>query len=289
MKKSTTRIPWQRFSLKALTALARTLGIPGRTTMKKDELISVLKKEARASRKTRNVIAQAASGSPAPSQTAPVPSSSRPKTKKSEPTPVSRETRPPAETYIDRGKAIPMTYNRDILRLMVRDPEWLFVYWELTPACLQKLHARYPSVSNRTWHLKVIDDTFKSESFVAVFLGACNWYVNVSPRRTYRVELGFTHGDDFVSVLSSNSCSTPGNNVSDRGDEEWMILRRDLMRLMHLSSEKDLFGADRPHTSAERYMDITSEQLELIQSQARKTRSIGASSMPRSTGRKQKK
>ena len=43
------------------------------------------------------------------------------------------------ETYIDRGRAVPDTYGDDRLVAFVRDPHWIFVYWELDGEGLARL------------------------------------------------------------------------------------------------------------------------------------------------------
>lgn len=280
MKRAQSRIQWKSLTVIQLKHLARSIGIPGRSKMNKEQLIRTLKKETASRRRVKSMIHKtirefeksktALPTSPvrkaAPEQPVQLP----------EDTPIKTPSAP-ATPYIDRGKPIPDTYGRDVLRLMARDPEWVFVYWELTPERLKELHARYADVSARTWQLKLIDIDENHVEYLPVFIGAHNWYVNVQPKRTYQAELGFTHEETFISVVASNPCTTPANAISARGDEEWMVKRRDLMQIMKLTSEDDLLYGDRPHVSGERYLEITEEQLELLRSQARRARASGAS------------
>lgn len=69
----------------------------------------------------------------------------------------------------------------------------------------------------------------------------------------------------------------PGDAISERSDEEWMVLRRDIMKMMHLRSEADLLGPEHSHTSADRFEELTSEQRELLKRQAEEARKLSSS------------
>jgi hypothetical protein len=277
-----TRIPWKTLSVRMLRRLARLVGVKGRSTMNRAALVKELQKETQASPRTRKKVAEVIEALPRTQRAT--------STSKQAPAPPAAAPAPPAEPYIDRGKPVPHTYGRDVLRLMARDPEWVFAYWELTPQRLRQLRSRFKNLHTHRWKLRLFDLTAKTERLVDVFLGACSWYVHVQPRHVYKVELGFEDGDSFIAILSSNSAKAPANAISERGDEEWMILRRDLMRMLHLGDEQELFGPQRPHTSEERYREVTREQIELLKQQAAAARSLGASGGAHSrSGRRSKR
>jgi len=184
---------------------------------------------------------------------------------------------PPALPYIDRGKPIPDVYDRDVLRMLARDPEWVFVYWEVTPQRIRQLQSRFVNLHTKPWKVKLVDTSSGEEQVTPIFLGASNWYLPARPRTPYRAELGFMDGSLFVKVLVSNEVRTPADTVSERGDEEWMILRRDLMRMLHLEHEKDLFGMGRPFASADRFRDLESEEAVMLERLAQQARRLGSS------------
>lgn len=265
MKKPTT-IAWKTLGVRVLRMLAAKLGIRGRSAMTKPQLVRELERVTRASKKAR---AQALA---AVKVIATTPASKPPAAPPPPPPPP-----PPAAPFVDRGKPIPDTYGRDTLRLLARDPEWLYAYWELTPQRMQQLRSRFTDLHERTWEIKLTNMKNGQVEHIAIFLGACNWYLHVKPRGVYQAELGFRDGGLFIKVLDSNPVRTPGDSISERADEEWMILRRDLLRMLHLSHERELFGADRPVASAERYKEVTREQLELLRQAEREARTLGAS------------
>lgn len=265
MKKPTT-IAWKALGVRVLRMLAAKLGIRGRSAMTKPQLVRELERVTRASRKAR---AQALA---AVKMIATTPASKAPAAPPPPPPPP-----PPTAPFVDRGKPIPDTYGRDTLRLLARDPEWLYAYWEITPQRMQQLRSRFTDLHERTWEIKLTNMKNGQVEHIAIFLGACNWYLHVKPRGVYQAELGFRDGGLFIKVLDSNPVRTPGDSISERADEEWMILRRDLLRMLHVSHERELFGEDRPLASAERYKEVTREQLELLRQAEREARTLGAS------------
>ncbi|NLF40001.1 DUF4912 domain-containing protein [bacterium] len=257
MKRTVTGIPWKKLGLRALRNLARIAGIRGRSRMKRDELVRAVKKEAAQKNVPKAAIEAAAKQALAGSSTRPPekPRAERPPAK-------------PAAPFIDRGQAIPLTYGRDVLRLLARDPDWLFAYWELTPRRLAELRGTYKDILETAWHLRLVEAETGFGAMVPVFVGACSWYLRARPRKRYHVELGFTHGQRFVPVLSSNQVRTPRSAISDSSDEDWMALKQDLTRLMRVDDESVLLGPGRVFASAERYREVTEAQLEMLRKQA---------------------
>lgn len=135
---------------------------------------------------------------------------------------------------IDPVPELPKSYGMDRLVLMVKDPYWLYAYWEVTATKLDEISALVGTdlwESSRTI-LRVYDVTgidFDGNNALSSFdcsLGAQSeeWYISVpSANRTYCVDLGRILPDgSFITLLRSNLVTTPRDNLSDRFDEEWM-------------------------------------------------------------------
>ncbi|MFZ5632533.1 MAG: DUF4912 domain-containing protein [Bacillota bacterium] len=135
---------------------------------------------------------------------------------------------------IDPVPELPRSYNVDRLVLMVRDPYWLYAYWEITATKMEEIAARY---GPRVWGpsrpvLRVYDVTgisfngSNANSFFDCSLNelAENWYINVPhANRTYCADLGRLLPDgSFITILRSNPVTTPRDALSDNLDEEWM-------------------------------------------------------------------
>jgi hypothetical protein len=132
-------------------------------------------------------------------------------------------------------RTLPQGYGKDRIVVMVRDPYWLHVYWELTHQAIQRAEAAL----GQDWHgarpiLRLFDvsaneTTSTSEAAVKdidIHGGCNNWYLEVeNPPRSYRVDVGYVskRGQFFV-LARSNVVSTPRAGVSDRLDENWADL-----------------------------------------------------------------
>ena len=165
-----------------------------------------------------------------PSQVpAPVPVSSM----KAAPAPPAPER--PQTPFVDRGEPIPTTYGGDTLTALVRDPSWIFVYWELEGTKREEVAKSCgPEIYNQAqWILRVKDLADGGLQDIPVLLDSKNWYVNVRSRREYQVELGIMTSDHgFIPLLRSNTVRTPGAGVSDEIDEKWMVKDEDFRKFL---------------------------------------------------------
>lgn len=120
---------------------------------------------------------------------------------------------------------LPWSYGETRLTLMVRDPYWLFTYWEITD---EAHRAAEEMVGREAWFtarpvLRVHDVTTGSTYDVAVAEEARNWYLNVGqPDRTWYVEIGrLTDTGRFVMLARSNTVHTPRDGPSRVIDPRW--------------------------------------------------------------------
>ncbi|MFZ5642130.1 MAG: DUF4912 domain-containing protein [Bacillota bacterium] len=129
---------------------------------------------------------------------------------------------------------LPHSYGVNRLVLMVRDPYWLYAYWEVTATKMDEITTLYgPDIwdSSRAV-LRVYDVTgidFNGNNAISSFDCSLDsaidqWYINVpSANRSYCVDLGrLLPNGSFITILRSNLVTTPRDNLSDRLDEEWM-------------------------------------------------------------------
>ena len=110
-------------------------------------------------------------------------------------------------------EAITETYGINRVRLLVKDPDWLFAHWDVDPQSLADLRAelgeRASALSSFT--LRVVDPQHGGESRVLLPDGARSWYVRADAvQRSYRAELGLTlPSGEFRSLAQSNVVTTP--------------------------------------------------------------------------------
>jgi hypothetical protein len=105
------------------------------------------------------------------------------------------------------------TYGLNRVWLLVRDPEWIFAYWDVSPAAMKdlgrSLGERGLALSRLT--LRVVDPVSGGSSDILLPPGARWWYIRTdSARRTYRAELGVTlPSGEFRRLAGSNTVVTP--------------------------------------------------------------------------------
>jgi hypothetical protein len=132
----------------------------------------------------------------------------------------------------------PHSYGENKIVLLVRDPQWVHAYWEITPKKYDEARDFLGGVFGSSREvLRVHDASMEPwKSFdIDTSYGARNWYINVpESNRTYVVDIGFLAPDGrFFLMARSNAVTTPRSGMSDVIDEEWMTV--DFERIYALS------------------------------------------------------
>jgi hypothetical protein len=119
----------------------------------------------------------------------------------------------PKRLFEEERFLFPESYGQNRVRLLVRDPEWIFAYWDVKPESLEELAksigARALALSRLT--LRVVDPVSGGSSDILLPPGARWWYVRTdAARRSYRAELGVTlPSGQFRKLAESNTVVTP--------------------------------------------------------------------------------
>jgi len=151
------------------------------------------------------------------------------------PSPPPPPPEPQASGMVDRGAPIPEHYGMDRVQALVRDPHWLFVYWELKGGNLERMRFKYSSdvINQARWVLKVEAPLAFQTQVVDIDLRTGSWYLRVAPEGRYRVELGcFTPDGAYECICSSREVQTLRVSISPVVNESWMVLREDLEKLI---------------------------------------------------------
>jgi len=141
---------------------------------------------------------------------------------------------------------LPDEYGDTKLVLLVRDPEWVYAYWELSQdtrrhfqlpdnGSEKNLVLRLFKISGRNWPDEPAHYFFDIE----VGSGARSWYVQLpEANENWCAEIGlFDEQSIFVTVCRSNVINTPRNSISDHVDSEWMTVEESFEKITRLSSE----------------------------------------------------
>jgi len=119
----------------------------------------------------------------------------------------------PPRIFEEERFLFPESYGVNRVRLLVRDPEWLFAYWDVSPASMKDmakdLGERTLAVSRLT--LRILDPVRGGAADILLPAGARWWYVRVdSTPRSYKAELGLTlPSGEFRRLADSNTVVTP--------------------------------------------------------------------------------
>ena len=114
---------------------------------------------------------------------------------------------------------LPEKYNENYLTLLVRDPEWLFAYWEIhndENSYGSKLAIRVNNLNNQDMILDHYDVILDEK--------ATRFHIHVNkPDNKFHVVIGRKMANgDFIPILQSNIVTTPRFSVSNILDKDWL-------------------------------------------------------------------
>lgn len=183
---------------------------------------------------------------------------------------------------------LPERYYDDRLVMMVRDPWWMHVYWDLSRDTEERIFSSIPegergSISKvlRVFdvnNVKNFDGTNAHNQYdIYISENTRSWYININnPECVFCVEIGFkTSEGKFYSIQRSNTVQTPYYGISDLVDEHWMSMAdekyADILGLGSLAGGLDALN----NFSSEEVQSKLSEKLEgLISSGAMSSESF---------------
>ena len=164
---------------------------------------------------------------------------------KYEVTPPSRIVEPvyPGE----RATELPTQYGDTKVILMVRDPEWLFLYWEISRGHRDMLGLPSEGVPEKL--VVRLHDVTAIEEFngtnsaawyeIPITGEAISWYVHLPQvDREWCAELGVLNVQgEFIQICRSNTVRTPRNFISKEADAEWMAVSEELREILARSAD----------------------------------------------------
>ena len=141
----------------------------------------------------------------------------------------------------------PPGYGDNKIVILVRDPWWIFSYWEIRKDkeddAARKIRESGDSPERSVLRVyDVTDVNFNgrnAHSYFDIELKglASNWYINVgTPDRSWVVEIGIiTKSGNFHMLARSNVVRTPRFGMSDQLDAEWMMPEEEYWKMFGLS------------------------------------------------------
>ncbi|NLV17568.1 MAG: DUF4912 domain-containing protein [Syntrophomonadaceae bacterium] len=130
---------------------------------------------------------------------------------------------------------LPDCYEETRLVLLVRDPEWLFAYWDIDGNHWHQLTAGLgENISPDNLTLRVYEIANNMDYFDIKVGGLSrDWHIRVGKSNTpFYCQLGIKTCDRFIPIAISNTVVTPRNQISASSDEEWMLVSDNEQRLL---------------------------------------------------------
>jgi len=151
----------------------------------------------------------------------------------------------PAQSFTGTAYGdLPQGYGVEQITLMTRDPFIAYAYWEASSARIER---------ERTWFgwdaklcIRIYDITgvpFDGRNAIGYYdqeitdqIGG--WYFDLGrPSHSFCADLGLiTPEGRFLTLARSNYITMPRDGVSDRTDDEWMLLDEEYMKLYGIPS-----------------------------------------------------
>jgi hypothetical protein len=167
---------------------------------------------------------------------------------------------------------LPSSYDSTFLVLMVKDPFWLYAYWEISAGAINFLKNRLPQkdFSRASVTLRMYDVTYKDFNGknanhyfdIDVGLNASNWYIKLwSDDVSYVGEIGLKVGEEFFSLARSNFVHTPRSSYSSRNEHIWMNVTDDEYRPPQVSYFRDDRKSSSPKFTKSRKISLSEEDI----------------------------
>jgi hypothetical protein len=118
---------------------------------------------------------------------------------------------------------IPQWYGKTRIVLLVRDPNWLFTYWEVEPSLWQRAGLDAGAGSRRILRVYNTNGDFFDQDLNS---DAQSWYLETGkPGQSFFVDIGLLACDGrFIAVARSNTVTAPAAEISPLVDEAWMTV-----------------------------------------------------------------
>lgn len=138
------------------------------------------------------------------------------------------------QSFQEQSWSLPKGYGDTKVVLLIRDPHWLYSYWEINAQAVAEMQHKigndfsYSEINIRAYDITDIEfDGSNAHSYFDVAVGSADrWYINIpESNRSYVVDIGYKTPDGrFFIVCRSNVITAPRHSHSNNYDEEWMAV-----------------------------------------------------------------
>ena len=141
-------------------------------------------------------------------------------------------------------KSLPESYGNTEAALLPRDPNWMFIYWDINEKSKAMISSEHGAdVFEKGRQVVRVHDVSAGDGNgpkyfdIPVMMDARSWYINVQDSgRTYCCEVGIILPDGrFLGIVKTNTVNLPAGRVSEVADEKWLSVSSDFDKLLQLS------------------------------------------------------
>jgi len=219
-------------SIQEIRKFAKMLGLRIKRTMKKRDLLKLLKKELETLEITSSVTSSQHNG--------------------------EERLHPSLPMDFD----LPSSYGKDRLVLLPVNPRWIHAYWDFSSNSRQKLLAseailRLYDVTN------IVFDGNNAHRIKEMRISACegNWYFEVDfSDADYLAEIGYYESGKFFPLFRSNLVRTPSDHPKFTEREKWIDLSTRKAKVIVVGNGEKHFSEKNIGTLTTSFMNPSSEE-----------------------------
>jgi uncharacterized protein len=143
------------------------------------------------------------------------------------------------ESHAEPFQELPANYGDNKLVLLVRDPHWCFLYWELQSEHIQAGLGRLNRSQDQVRHVLRIHSPSNGGTYfdADIDFRAGSHYIQLSPPgASFYSEIGLLdHEGHFAALAVSNTVTLPLDGPSEIIDEQWMTTSENFEEIYMLS------------------------------------------------------
>ncbi|MDS1028960.1 DUF4912 domain-containing protein [Bacillota bacterium LX-D] len=121
------------------------------------------------------------------------------------------------------------TYLKSNIVLLIKDPYWLYTFWEISPSDqesfdkIKKEHLDF-SISDLILRIYNISQGSINAPYFDLLVenNLSDYYIRVNPGNKYFVEIGYQVEGIFFALARSNQVTTPACSISANIDPNWV-------------------------------------------------------------------
>jgi len=142
------------------------------------------------------------------------------------------------ESRAEISPELPSGYGDNRIVMLVRDPHWCYLYWELQERHIQGGLRRLSRSRNEVRHILRVHPASGGEApfDVDVDFRHQNHYLQLSPGASFYTEIGLLDNEgNFAALAVSNTVTLPLDSPSDIIDEKWITTDANFAEIYILS------------------------------------------------------